>query len=74
MSASKIELRDCVATLRLILPYVHPAGQATIDTWLAAMTAAATVARPAKHVTGKVALERQWERESAETDPTAARL
>ena len=64
-----IDLRDYVATLRSSIPYVHPAGRATIDAWLANMGDAAdrgdtiTFARFAKLIADKIELELQWQRE-----------
>jgi hypothetical protein len=34
MSATVIDLHDYLQTLRDTLPYVHPAGMATIHAWL----------------------------------------
>jgi hypothetical protein len=71
MSATSISLRDFVETLRATVPYVHPAGRATIDDWLTeALDAAdhgdaATVARLASFIAEKVEQELQWQADDA---------
>jgi hypothetical protein len=69
MTATKIELHDYIEQLRATMPYVHPAGKATLDAWFAEMNDAAehgdaiTVARLARCVTDKVEQELAWQRE-----------
>lgn len=76
MSGSSISLRDFVEQLRISVPCVHPAGRATIDHWLMDMVDAAdhgdaaTVARLAVLIAGKIELELQWQRED-ESRPRA---
>jgi hypothetical protein len=72
MSATVIDLRDYVQTLRDILPHVHPAGMATIHTWLSeALDAAdhddaATVARLVCRIGRKVEMELRFQCEDAQ--------
>jgi hypothetical protein len=71
MTATKIELHDYIEQLRITVPYVHPAGLATIKEWLQEMSAAAdhgdsvTVARLARCVADKIEQELEWQREDA---------
>jgi hypothetical protein len=76
MTATVITLHDYVAQVRSVIPYVHPAGRATIDEWLSEMRSAAdigdaaTVARFARMVADKVELEQQWQRDDGlDVDP-----
>lgn len=70
---SLVDFADTFAakTNSLDLPDIHPAGATTIWGWLCEMHAAAEagqsheVARLARMVTDKVALERQWQEEYA---------
>jgi hypothetical protein len=68
MTATKIELHDFVEQLRSTVPYVHPAGRATIDAWLSDMHDAAdhgdavTVARLARCISNKIEQELAWQR------------
>jgi hypothetical protein len=70
LAATSIELRDFVEQIRVGVPYVHPAGRATIDEWLVEMEAAsergdgAAVAVLAVRIQRKIDLELQWERET----------
>jgi hypothetical protein len=41
MTATRTDLHDYVASLRLSIPDIHPAGRATIDAWFDDMTDAA---------------------------------
>jgi hypothetical protein len=67
MTANSITLTDYLVTLRQSIPYVHPAGRATIDDWLDQMAAsanhndAANFAKLAKRVTDKVQRELDWQ-------------
>jgi hypothetical protein len=66
MTATTIELHDYVEALRSAVPYVHPAGRATIDEWLTEMHeasyygATATFAKIAQRITMKVVQELEW--------------
>lgn len=79
MTAITISLHDYVDTLRSTMPYMHPAGRATIDAWLAEMNDAAdhadaaTFAKLAQRVTDKVDQELVWQQEDATPLPTLAR-
>ena len=72
MSASAIDLHDYVHALRASIPYVHPAGRATIDDWLREMHEAAdhgdtaTFAKLALLIAEKVNRELQWYAEDTE--------
>ena len=66
MTATTIELHDYVEALRNAVPYVHPAGRATIDGWLAEMHNAAdhgdgvTFVRIDLRIPDKVDQELEW--------------
>jgi hypothetical protein len=68
MTASTTDLHAYIEDLRATVPYVHPAGRATIDAWLGEMHDAAdqgdaaTVARLARYVTNKIDQEIEWHR------------
>lgn len=75
MTAAAISLVDFANTFAaktnsLDVPDIHPAGAVTVAHWLDEMLAAAEaeraaeVARLARMVTDKIALEREWEREN----------
>jgi hypothetical protein len=71
MTASRIEWHDYLEALRASLPYVHPAGRATIDAWLADMSVAADIGDAATFATlgllvaDKVNQEIEWQRRDA---------
>ena len=66
MTVTTIELHDYVEALRANIPYVHPAGRATIDSWLDEMHNAAdrgdgvTFVRLDLRIAGKVEQECEW--------------
>jgi hypothetical protein len=66
MTVTTIELHDYVEALRANIPYVHPAGRATIDSWLDEMHNAAdrgdgvTFVRLDLRIAGKVEQELAW--------------
>jgi hypothetical protein len=68
MTATMTDLHTFIEDLRAAVPYVHPAGRATIDAWLGEMhdaadqDDAATVARLARYVADKIAWEIEWQR------------
>jgi hypothetical protein len=70
MTATTTDLHAYIEDLRATVPYVHPAGRATIDAWLGEMhdaadqDDAATVARLACLVTKKTEQEIEWQRET----------
>jgi hypothetical protein len=67
MTATVTDPHDYIEDLRAILPYVHPAARATINSWLHDMHAAAdqddaaTVAQLARYVTDKIEQEIEWQ-------------
>jgi citrate lyase beta subunit len=70
MTAISIGLHDYIASLRATMPVdLHPAGMATIFSWFGEMQSAAdrgdaaTVAKVARMVSAKVALELEWQRQ-----------
>jgi hypothetical protein len=70
MTAISIGLHDYIASLRATVPVdLHPAGIATIFSWFGEMQSAAgrgdaaTVAKFARMVSAKVALESEWQRQ-----------
>jgi hypothetical protein len=70
MTAISIGLHDYIASLRATMPVdLHPAGMATIFSWFGEMQSAAdrgdaaTVAKVARMVGAKVALELEWQRQ-----------
>lgn len=72
------ELRDRVEQLRRTVPYVHPAGGATIDLWYREMLDAAdhgddeTIAKLARLIHEKIELEQKWHEESLRGSPSKA--
>jgi len=73
MAATKIELHEYVAALRSMVPYVHPVGRATIESWIPEMEIAAhhsdgaTSARFALLIAKKVDQELEWYAEDTAT-------
>jgi hypothetical protein len=73
MTATKIALQDYAATLRSMVPDLHPAGMATIRAWFAEMMDAAdhddaeTFARLALLIAEKVDQELEWYAEDTAT-------
>jgi hypothetical protein len=68
MTATWTDLHAFIEDLRASVPYMHPAGRASIDAWLSEMhdaadqDDAATFARLARLVTDKIKQEIEWQR------------